>query len=423
MKTSFGSPHRRSIATLSFAIAAVLATAWAPAGAVPAAATATLTIGPAAGVLPVGEIHEIAVVARRADGTPNPDQELVAVKLQCLNADCSDFGPEIDPQTGGTSADGRAFFSFTSATPGTFRLRVYADNEPLDGTPPPEEEDRPREPVFATWVGQNGEGQGYWMVGADGGVFAFGDAPFLGGVGGTKLNRPIVAMKSHPTGLGYWLVASDGGIFAFGRSGFHGSTGGIRLNSPIVGMASTPSGAGYWLVAADGGVFAFGDAVFLGSTGGIRLNSPIVAIAAVPSGGGLGGEAGGVPPPDGYWLFAADGGVFAFGSKAPFLGSTGGRVLNRPIVAADVTPSGEGYWLVASDGGVFAFGDAPFLGSTGSLRLVSPIVSMATEPLGKGYWMGAADGGVFSFGGAPFRGSAGGQALNSPIVALEGRSS
>jgi hypothetical protein len=30
-------------------------------------------------------------------------------------------------------------------------------------------------------------------------------------------------------------------------------------------MASTPDGGGYWLVAADGGVFSFGDAGFFGS--------------------------------------------------------------------------------------------------------------------------------------------------------------
>jgi len=33
----------------------------------------------------------------------------------------------------------------------------------------------------------------------------------------------------------------------------------------VVGMASTPDGKGYWLVAADGGVFAYGDAAFAGS--------------------------------------------------------------------------------------------------------------------------------------------------------------
>jgi hypothetical protein len=33
----------------------------------------------------------------------------------------------------------------------------------------------------------------------------------------------------------------------------------------MVGMAAMPSGGGYWLVAADGGVFTYGDAPFFGA--------------------------------------------------------------------------------------------------------------------------------------------------------------
>jgi hypothetical protein len=44
-------------------------------------------------------------------------------------------------------------------------------------------------------------------------------------------------MAATPDGNGYWLVASDGGIFSFGDARFHGSTGGIHLNQPIVGMS------------------------------------------------------------------------------------------------------------------------------------------------------------------------------------------
>jgi hypothetical protein len=120
---------------------------------------------------------------------------------------------------------------------------------------------------------------GYRLVASDGGIFAFGDARFLGSTGGMALNRPIVGMASTRSGNGYWLVASDGGIFAFGDAVFRGSTGATRLNQPIVGMAATPSGNGYWLVASDGGIFAFGDAVFRGSTGAIRLNRPVVGLA------------------------------------------------------------------------------------------------------------------------------------------------
>ncbi|MEO7836217.1 MAG: hypothetical protein ABIS21_01085, partial [Acidimicrobiales bacterium] len=59
------------------------------------------------------------------------------------------------------------------------------------------------------------------------GVFAFGDARFLGSLGATRLNRPIVGISATPGGRGYRLVASDGGVFAFGDARFYGSTGSL----------------------------------------------------------------------------------------------------------------------------------------------------------------------------------------------------
>jgi hypothetical protein len=50
------------------------------------------------------------------------------------------------------------------------------------------------------------------------------------------------------------------------------------LNKPIVGMEATPSGNGYWLVAADGGIFTHGDAAYAGSLGSIVLDKPVVGI-------------------------------------------------------------------------------------------------------------------------------------------------
>ena len=99
---------------------------------------------------------------------------------------------------------------------------------------------------------------------------------------------------NNPSGglSGYWVVGADGGIFSFGEAKFYGSTGGLRLNSPILGLAATPDGAGYWLVAADGGIFSFGDARFYGSTGALKLNKPVVGMAATTLGPGL--LAGGV---------------------------------------------------------------------------------------------------------------------------------
>src|ERR1700735_5063993 len=45
------------------------------------------------------------------------------------------------------------------------------------------------------------------------------------------------AMTGQASVSGYWLVASDGGIFAYGDAPFEGSPGGTPLNKPIVGMA------------------------------------------------------------------------------------------------------------------------------------------------------------------------------------------
>jgi hypothetical protein len=58
-------------------------------------------------------------------------------------------------------------------------------------------------------------------VASDGGVFAF-NLPFSGSTGGIHLNQPIVGMAAYGPG-GYWLVARDGGIFAFGGAPFEGS--------------------------------------------------------------------------------------------------------------------------------------------------------------------------------------------------------
>ncbi len=180
--------------------------------------------------------------------------------------------------------------------------------------------------------------------------------------------------------------------------------------SPDSGQARLPGasvqcsvGTGYRMAAADGGVFSFCEP-FLGSMGGRTLNRPIVGMTNTPNG-------------KGYWLVASDGGIFSFGD-ARFHGSTGGIRLNQPIAGMAATPDGGGYWLVASDGGVFAFGDARFHGSTGGIRLNRPIVGMAATPDGGGYWLVASDGGVFAFGDARFHGSTGGIRLNRPIVGM-----
>ncbi|HXY28787.1 MAG TPA: N-acetylmuramoyl-L-alanine amidase, partial [Acidimicrobiales bacterium] len=173
-------------------------------------------------------------------------------------------------------------------------------------------------------------GGGYWMVGSDGGVFAFGDARYFGSTGALHLDAPVVGVAATRDGGGYWLAARDGGVFSYGDAGFYGSAGSLALDAPVVGMAATPDGGGYWLVAADGGVFAYGDARFDGSAGSLHLAAPVVGMAAAPGGG--------------YWLAGGDGGLFAYGS-APFFGSLGGGAVPAPVVGMSAAPDGGGYWL------------------------------------------------------------------------------
>ncbi|MGH8977869.1 MAG: transglycosylase family protein [Acidimicrobiia bacterium] len=213
-------------------------------------------------------------------------------------------------------------------------------------------------------------------------VRAFGGAPDLGPAAGLALNTPILDVAAHPNGNGYWLVSSDGGVFTFGDARFLGSTGGMQLRAPVVGIAAARGGNGYWLVASDGGVFTFGDAPFYGSLGGLRLNSPILSITATPSGRG-------------YWLAAADGGVFAFGD-AQFHGSATG-VTARPVISMAATRSGNGYYLLASDGGVFTYGDAGFRGALVDPN-GAPFTAIATSPDGMGYWVVRQNGAVHPFG-------------------------
>ena len=182
-------------------------------------------------------------------------------------------------------------------------------------------------------MASSSSGGGYWLASADGGVFAYGQAPYLGSMAGTPLNAPIVGIAADPTGGGYWEVAADGGIFNFGNAGFFGSMGGRPLNAPIVGIASTPDGNGYWLVGADGGVFNFGDAAYMGSEGGQLLPAPIAGIATAGPG---------------YWLAGRDGSVYAFG--APNLGNAASGVPDSPPVVAIATTGADSYWLLEGEG-------------------------------------------------------------------------
>ena len=219
-------------------------------------------------------------------------------------------------------------------------------------------------------IARSSSGAGYWLASSDGGVYAYGDAPFRGSAAEKPLTQPVVDVAGSATGQGYWLAARDGGVFSFGDALFSGSIGGVRLNAPVVGMAATPTGKGYWLASSDGGVFAFGDATYAGSARGTSLNAPITAIAATPSG-------------KGYWMLARDGGVFAFGD-ATYAGSVAGRVGGTAVDVA-AAPDGKGYWVVSAGGAVNAFGSAP--AHAAAAAPPAPVSGVEATPSGNGLWL------------------------------------
>jgi alpha-tubulin suppressor-like RCC1 family protein len=233
---------------------------------------------------------------------------------------------------------------------------------------------------------------GYWLVGADGGVFTIGQTlGFYGSEGGKQLNAAIVGITRTLDSGGYWLLGSDGGIFSHGDAHFYGSLGGQTLNSCIVGMVATSTGQGYWLVGSDGGVFTsnsqgqtFGDAVFYGSEGGTKLNAPIVSMAATPDNRG-------------YWLLGADGGIFTFGD-AGFYGSFANDGSTRPFVSLIPTHDGRGYWATNTNGQVYTAGDAQYYGGTGGD--CNCVATIAVTPDGGGYYMLSGSGDIWAQGDA-----------------------
>ena len=112
---------------------------------------------------------------------------------------------------------------------------------------------------------------GYLVTRPDGSVFNFGGALFHGSAGcydpskppgGSnviKLSAPIVGIAPTRTGLGYWLVGADGSVFGFGDAGYHGSAPanpnwGIGTSTnPVTGVLLDPSKQNGYILIADKG--------------------------------------------------------------------------------------------------------------------------------------------------------------------------
>jgi hypothetical protein len=213
---------------------------------------------------------------------------------------------------------------------------------------------------------------GYWLDASDGGVFAFGDAGFYGSLPGLGLHpagsgvphslaAPIVGMVPSTTGRGYFMVGSDGGVFAFGDAHFAGSCPGIGgCAGTAIAVMPDATGNGYWLVTSVGDVYAFGDAPFEG-------NAPPEGVAVTDAVASPGGE--------GYWILYSNGTVLSFGDAVPLTGPVGYTNSFDPATAVFPTSDGRGLWVASARGDVFPSGNAPFLGSMSATPLNGAIIA------------------------------------------------
>jgi hypothetical protein len=319
-------------------------------------------------------------------GTAFPDGVFVCQDLQ-------------NTATGGTGA-GLANYKLVKLGTIVDLLDVPAASTTTTSAPPPAPTTTTTTapPAQAPAAGRSG----YWMVGADGKVYPFGDARSLGDatlMPGTE----AVDLEPTPSGNGYWIVDSAGHVFAMGDARWLGNADVASLvaGEKVTSLSSTRSGNGYWIFTTRGRVLPVGDAVFHGDMSAVALNGPV--LDSIPTASG-----------NGYYMVASDGGIFSLGD-AKFHGSMGDKPLNAPVQSLVPDGDGVGYWLVAGDGGIFAF-DAAFKGSMGSTPLNRPVTGMVR--FGNGYLMVAEDGGIFNFSDKAFFGSLGDHPPARPVVSV-----
>jgi hypothetical protein len=214
---------------------------------------------------------------------------------------------------------------------------------------------------------------GYYLVGGDGGVFNFGDAMnhFYGSLSGTyspagsggphPLNKPIIGIVPTIDNLGYFLVGADGGIFTFGDAKYAGSCPGVGgCVGTAVTVAPDATGNGYWLFTTTGYAYAFGDAGKFGSPG--PQSVPVTSAARTPNSMG-------------YWILFSNGAVASYGNANNYGSPLGSIAPSNPATAIFATADGAGYWVATANGTVYNYGDAPSDGGTTALHLNGSIIA------------------------------------------------
>ncbi|HKN39815.1 MAG TPA: SMP-30/gluconolactonase/LRE family protein, partial [Acidimicrobiia bacterium] len=118
---------------------------------------------------------------------------------------------------------------------------------------------------------------GYWMLGNDGKVYAFGDAKsatFGDAAGRIPAGAKAVHIEPTPDAKGYWINDDRGGVYAFGDAANLGGVdpSALQAGEKVTSLSATPSGNGYWLFTSKGRVFTQGDAQKFGDLSAYNLN-------------------------------------------------------------------------------------------------------------------------------------------------------
>ena len=150
---------------------------------------------------------------------------------------------------------------------------------------------------------------GYWLDASDGGIFSYGDSQFYGSIPGlgihpsgsglpNSLDAPIVGMVPSADDGGYFMVGADGGVFAFGDAHFAGAAPASAAARCGRRGDAGREGGGYWVVTQTGHVYTFGDAPYYGAPGpqGVAVTSAVRT-----------------PDGRGYWILFANGAISTFG--------------------------------------------------------------------------------------------------------------
>ena len=119
---------------------------------------------------------------------------------------------------------------------------------------------------------------GYVVVAVVSGVSPGASFALVNEVGASPpASSDVVGMAATPDGQGYWLVYANGVVATFGDAVNYGDpTGYVNGFNPAATIFPTLDSRGYWVASARGDVFAYGDSPYLGSMAAAGLNGEII---------------------------------------------------------------------------------------------------------------------------------------------------